>query len=339
MTRREMVSLDEIDPDGGTQFRAGLDPAQLASLAEALADGVTLDPPSLARLPGGRFAVIDGFHRLRVLADAGAEAVLCEVIDAADAAAARWLAAAANRAHRGLPRDPGARRRAVEAAIQARPHLSNAVVAEHVGVSESTVKRIRAALEESGLPQTCRRVGKDGRERDVSAIGAPPTPSMTELGDDPGGSAGAFAGSEDGETARRREAGRLAAANARAPMNDGTGAAVPDHLRDDFADGVLAAEADALDALADAVAPAAAGSLRPARRGVFRFLGPNVPAELAAAEQALRAAAAGVRAGVPHAVCPACRGAAPLSGAACPGCRGCGHVPRWRLEELRGEAP
>lgn len=335
--REEMVAFEEIDL-GATQCRDGLDPRHLQSITEALGDGDDLPPPQLVRLPSGRFLVVDGFHRLEALRRLGRAAARAEVADGTEADAA-WLAAAANADQLGLPRDHAARRRAVEAALRVRPHLSNPAIAAHVGVSEATVRRVRAALAEA-LPPAGERVGKDGRAINTAGIGARADGDFVT--DEVGGAsaaAEAFAGSEGGETARRREAGRRAAANARAPLQDGEGADVPDHLRDAFADRALAEEADAIDALADAVRPDDRARRLAARAGVYRFLRPDIGAGLADAESGLRVAAAAARAAVPHAVCPACRGDAAADGEPCDGCRGCGHVPLWRLEELRGDAP
>ncbi len=45
----------------------------------------------------------------------------------------------------------------------------------------------------------------------------------------------------------------------------------------------------------------------------------------------LNDALAAIEAGNPYAVHPACEGAG------CNGCRGCGYVPKWRMEELKGQ--
>ena len=153
-------------------------------------------------------------------------------------------------------------------------------------------------------------------EADLSGPASPPPPN----GRAPGG-------------------GRNGKAQPRGPLRDAAGAEVPDRLRDAFADPSLRDLAAELEAAG--VALRADPWSKKAERLAVHY--PFVLVEkfrehAAEAERRLLLALEAVRAGIPHAVCPRCRGEEPAPGKTCRHCRGSGLVPEHRYEEMRRDA-
>ncbi|MGC4050997.1 MAG: hypothetical protein QM757_16655 [Paludibaculum sp.] len=85
---------------------------------------------------------------------------------------AQWRSYSANGRH-GLRRTNADKRRAVEAALRMKPELSDRAISDHVGVDHKTVGSVRMQLFPSGEnPQSDVRMGRDGREMNVSGINA-----------------------------------------------------------------------------------------------------------------------------------------------------------------------
>ena len=174
------LALDSVQVDAGTQARAGLDEGAVAEYAEAIGRGVEF-PPVVVFRDGSAHFLADGFHRLAAFRQAGRESIEAEVRDGTREDA-RWYAIGANAAH-GLRRSNADKAKAVHMALWARPGLSDRAIAEHVGVSPSTVEKYRSGLENEGLVSNLdSRTGKDGRQRPAHPVDV--DPASVPLGDD-----------------------------------------------------------------------------------------------------------------------------------------------------------
>lgn len=167
----ETYRLDLIRIGGDTHARARLDSETVRDYAEAIEAGATL-PPVLVFHDGSAYWLADGFHRWHAHDRAGRLVIRC-LVRKGSQADAKWAAIAANQTH-GLRRSNADKAEAVRRALRhpAAAELSNVQIAEHVGVSDELVRRLRKAMEEAGsLPTVGSRLGRDGRTIDTSRIG------------------------------------------------------------------------------------------------------------------------------------------------------------------------
>lgn len=164
------LPLDEIRLDGGTQPRESLNADCINRYRQDMCDGVQYDPIEVV-YDGTDYWCWDGFHRCR----AASLAQLSEIdvhVTQGTLSDAQWFAAGANKRH-GLPRSKEDKARAVRTALT-HPQgagLSDHTIAEHVGVSQPFVGKIRkemAATENDY--QSTKRTGRDGRRIDVANI-------------------------------------------------------------------------------------------------------------------------------------------------------------------------
>jgi hypothetical protein len=144
---RLRLPLGRLRLDGGTHARAELRADVVAAYAAAASRGDRL-PPAKATFDGRYYWVWDGFYTCRAREVLGLPDVECQVTDGT-VADARWLALGANQKH-GLRRADADVRRAVAAALRARPWQTNLQIAEHCGVDRETVRAARAAQEAAG---------------------------------------------------------------------------------------------------------------------------------------------------------------------------------------------
>ncbi|WP_330343209.1 ParB/RepB/Spo0J family partition protein [Streptomyces sp. NBC_00557] len=136
----------------------GEDPEHVRTLAE------TCDelPPILVHRPS--MTVIDGVHRLRVAELRGQDRIAVRFFDGG-LSDARLLAVATNITH-GRPLSAADRTAAALRIFASHPGWSDRAVAAVAGLSPKRVGRLR---KEAALPQTERRVGRDGRCRPVDS--------------------------------------------------------------------------------------------------------------------------------------------------------------------------
>ena len=179
------LPLDAIRLDGGTQPRAAIDAETVREYAERMKAGDHF-PPVQVYFDGTDHWLSDGFHRVKAAAEAGQTTIQADVWEGTRDDAF-WMSLAANRTH-GLPRSHVDKERAVKAALAARPKLSDRAIADHLGVSPSTVAKYRPTVQ---IGQSTERTGKDGRTINTANIGkaagaksepaAPPDPDDIPL--------------------------------------------------------------------------------------------------------------------------------------------------------------
>lgn len=158
------IEMSAIRTDGETQPRTAINPAIVQEYAEAMESGAKL-PPVTVMFDGATFWLIDGFHRFYACRRCNRTEIEAEVLNG-ELAEARWLSLAANKTH-GLRRTPPDIEKAVSRAFKLRPDLSDRGIAEHVGISPSTVARYRGLIERptAGVQMDTSpvRVGRDGK--------------------------------------------------------------------------------------------------------------------------------------------------------------------------------
>jgi transposase len=123
--------------------------------------------------PESDYILVDGFHRYYVHQKIQPEMLIAAEVRSGNIDEARWASFEANATH-GMPRSNDDKRRVVELAIlhQHGQNLSNYLIAEHVKVSESTVRRIRSKMQPTtSETQSEERTGRDGRVIKTANIG------------------------------------------------------------------------------------------------------------------------------------------------------------------------
>jgi len=187
------LPLKAIRLDGGTQPRVAIDAETVREYAERMKAGDHF-PPVQVYFDSADHWLSDGFHRVKAAVEAGQTTIQAEVWEGTRDDAF-WMSLGANRTH-GLPRSHADKERAVKAALAARPKLSDRAIADHLGVSPSTVAKYRPTVQ---IGQSTERTGKDGRTINTANIGktagakakptAPPNPDdiPLDLPQKPGG--------------------------------------------------------------------------------------------------------------------------------------------------------
>ena len=161
------LPLDAVRLDGGTQPRVRIDAATVREYAERMKAGDQF-PPVQAYFDGTDHWLSDGFHRVKAAQEAGLKAVQAEVWEGTRDDAF-WMSLAANKDH-GLRRTNEDKARAVKAALAAKSCLSDAVIAEHVGVSDRMVSKYRVKVTPK-ISESSKRTGRDGRTTNTANIG------------------------------------------------------------------------------------------------------------------------------------------------------------------------
>jgi hypothetical protein len=184
------VRLDAIDLAASWQPREQINKAVVASYAEIMDANQSYDPfPPVVVFRGtdGKSRLGDGFQRVEAAFDAGLEEIPAEVREG-EYEDAKLFAASANASH-GERMTSADKRRAIAAVLE-HPEggkWSDGVIARWCGVTPPTVAAVRKSTPK--FLELAQRVGRDGRTRDTSNIGAKTT--VTEQ---------VASGSESGET-------------------------------------------------------------------------------------------------------------------------------------------
>lgn len=183
------VSLDFIDPTGGTQMRDSVRTEVVAQYRERM-DAGDVFPPVVLFQDGQSYWIADGFHRIQAARLGGAKEIRA-LVHVGTLSDAIQHATGANRAH-GLPRTQADKRRAIRAALEHERmrEWSDRAIAKHVGVDHKTVAAMRRG--EPGFspvaiqPAPATRVGRDGKRRRAprrrTRTGAPSPARLEQLG-------------------------------------------------------------------------------------------------------------------------------------------------------------
>ena len=171
MKHGEMIAINSIRLDGGTQPRATIDFEAVFDYMDAMADGANF-PPVVVFYDGSDYWLADGFHRVKAAEKGGVDEIACELHQGTQEDA-QWYSLAANKTN-GLRRTNDDKHRAVKAALR-HPKgagLSDSQIARHVGVDHKTVAAWREKLEGTwDIPKSDQRTGSDGRTTNTAKIG------------------------------------------------------------------------------------------------------------------------------------------------------------------------
>jgi hypothetical protein len=189
------VPIASIHQDLQYQMRERVNRETVSEYVELIRDNEGkwpfADPVKLVRVKGKRgegptLVLVDGWHRVEAMKQAGEDHVVAVIIDGT-AEAAFKQALGANSRH-GLPRTNGDKRKAVAAALERFPGLDARKIAKLVGVSHSMVnarKKLEAASSEPGVegPSTSSKpTGAEDKLEAASSVapgpGAPALPKM-----------------------------------------------------------------------------------------------------------------------------------------------------------------
>lgn len=165
MTTTKWIPVDDIRADGGTQTRAELRPDTIDEYAEAMANDAEFPPVDVFWDGNGHYWLADGFHRYQAALKSEREKIQCR-IHKGELRDAIWFALAANTTN-GIRRTNVDKRRCVTIALsdkewQEKPDQE---LADHIGVHQTFVLKVRNELMTiiSSTPE--RRVGRDGKKR------------------------------------------------------------------------------------------------------------------------------------------------------------------------------
>lgn len=317
------ILLESIRTDG-TQSRDTIDKLYVAELVELLNANKKLPHVDVYK-DGNDLWLADGFHRFQAHQDAGRRTIRAEV-HKGDRAAARWHSIGANQAH-GLRRTNADKRKAVTMALEDRPGASDALIAQHVGVSDRTVWTVRQHITPTTTPPppppppsksiiTPHQQLSEGQPPQIAEVGR-----YVKQDDAPPG----FRIGADGKARKLPPPPPKPKKQAEPePQLDGAGKQIPDYLQPLF---------DRSAELKTVLA-----SLDKVRRAVDKAEGDPLWRECNLHQTAaeLKTAAHAIRASIPFAVCPWCRGAQPMI-ADCRGCQGRGALGRFRWELVPAE--
>ena len=174
------IPLALIVADPALQPRVdGLDPEHVRAL-EAVAEAW---PPLKVVHRGGRYLLIDGFHRFAAAQNLGLTEIAVEILDVPQDGDLHALAFALNAAH-GRPLTLTDRRAFAARLLCAHPELSDREIGRRAGLVQPTVAKIRQELEsQAEIAPAETRLGRDGRsypaKREPTASGTQARPESS----------------------------------------------------------------------------------------------------------------------------------------------------------------
>lgn len=178
----EVIRLDAIKRDGGTQTRIGLNLETVNEYAEALRDGAVF-PDIVVFYDGADYWLADGFHRYEAHKEAGATQINCDLRQGTRRDAVLY-SVGANATH-GLRRTNADKRRAVETLLRDEEWAkwSDREIARRAGVSDRFVNGIRKEMPSANGSQIERTVERNGTTytQNTSNIGKATQPAQRKL--------------------------------------------------------------------------------------------------------------------------------------------------------------
>lgn len=186
--REEVIPIGLVRMDGDTQARVSVDDETVEEYAELMAAGTKL-PPLEVFHDGEHYWLWDGFHRLQAAYQAELTVVRVNVRQGS-LEDAQWSALGANKDH-GKRRTNADKRRAAEIALRLNAErklgLSDNLIAQHCGVSQPFIGKVRAEATYNGYKSDgsrTPRTGADGRTINTANIGKS-QPEQPEPTDEP----------------------------------------------------------------------------------------------------------------------------------------------------------
>jgi ParB-like chromosome segregation protein Spo0J len=160
-SERLALSIDNIRTDGGTQARAGANPAVVADYAEAMRNGAVF-PPVVVFHDGTTYWLADGFHRVAAAKEAGKGELDAEVRQGGQRDALLF-AAGANATH-GLRRTNDDKRHAVAVLLADEEwgRWCDGEIARRCAVTDRFVAKVRRRLSPNGSEKE-RKVTRGGK--------------------------------------------------------------------------------------------------------------------------------------------------------------------------------
>jgi hypothetical protein len=168
----QTLKLADIKIDGGTQPRVAINNALVDEYSEAMLNGD--DFPAMGVVfDGSEYWLYDGFHRYHAAVKAELDSFRIDVTKGT-VMNARWLSVTTNRDH-GLRRTNEDKQKAVKIALKMKPDMSDRMLAQHCGVSPSTVGNTRKQVSklDTSPQKTTKREGLDGNAYKIPPVPAP----------------------------------------------------------------------------------------------------------------------------------------------------------------------
>ena len=183
-----MLELDQIRIDGGTQSRVELNQETVADYAQAFTAGASF-PPVVAFFDGANYWLADGFHRYFGAKDAGESAIDAEIINGTQRDAVLY-SLKANATH-GLRRTNADKRKAVETLLKDAEWAtwSDRKIAEVCGVGAPLVGDVRRSI--------CNPITDAPATRTVTRNGTTYTQNTANVGKKKGKKKGAPASTQE----------------------------------------------------------------------------------------------------------------------------------------------
>lgn len=201
MSAAKSIDIRKVPPlelvvDERCQGREGMSQEAIAEYQAVYETRPIEMPPLDVFIVDGALVVVDGLHRYAAASMARVEFVRVRVVGTGDMDEAIYVALGANKEPRGLRRSNADKartaRRAVSSAIG--QEQSNRAIAEHIGVSDMFVAKMRAEWEASQVQTVCtsastekpkRRKGRDGKAYPVKPPASKPPATAKEKKDAP----------------------------------------------------------------------------------------------------------------------------------------------------------
>lgn len=142
----EPVEIAKLKADERCQARAEIRQEVVEEYRELYAADETALPPIEVFEVEARLYVVDGFHRVAAAINAGCKFIRCTIAGKGTIDDAAWHAVAANQKH-GLRRSNEDKHAAVRLALDVDCDQSNRVIADHCGVGDQLVSKVRADWE------------------------------------------------------------------------------------------------------------------------------------------------------------------------------------------------
>jgi len=172
MPQTELIPVEKIRLDGGTQPRAAINPEACEEYASDMQSGDVF-PAVEVYFDGRHYWLADGFHRVLAHRKARPDEPIRCLVYQGSLEDARWHSYGVNKAH-GLRRTNEDKRRAVKLALTHPQGVksSDRQIAAHVGVSHEMVRKHRKAMSDDCQALTvATRTGRDGRTINTANIG------------------------------------------------------------------------------------------------------------------------------------------------------------------------